>query len=114
MLADSHIHLFKNGFEDSRGGELSQYKVLMKKYSINCALVIGYEGSPWASGNNEYIALLLPFNPWMHALGFVRPSDLNVNRLREFDVMGFEGVSLYLSTEFDLDQLFSVDNSTWE
>ncbi|CAB4978102.1 unannotated protein [freshwater metagenome] len=114
MLADSHIHLFSNGYKDSGEDELSLYKALMDQYAIECALIVGYEGAPWAMGNNKYIASLLPLNPWMHPLAFVGPADLSINTLKNFQSMGFEGISIYLNSTTEVEALSVVDTSVWE
>ena len=113
MLADSHIHLFRDGYKSSQIDELNVYKELMKEFAISSALVIGYEGSTWAEGNNEYLSSILPANPWMHCLGYVRLSDLDQASLLSLEGRGFEGISLYIDTELDQKGLLAVEGSTW-
>ena len=52
MLADSHIHLFENGYQNSGENTLESYLAIIEKFAISRALVVGYEGEPWAVGNN--------------------------------------------------------------
>jgi L-fuconolactonase len=114
MLADSHIHLFANGFNDSGDDEVSQYENLIGKYSIDCALVVGYENQSWASGNNAYIASLAKSRPWLHPLAFVRIEVLAVGQLNSLVDSEFEGISLYILTEADAIALLAINENVWE
>lgn len=114
MLADSHIHLFENGYKDSGDDEVSHYENLIKTYSINCALVVGYEGEPWASGNNAFIASLAETRPWMFPLAFLHPQELNVDQFDTLLQLGFDGITLYLFSQEDEENLLCVDVATWQ
>jgi predicted TIM-barrel fold metal-dependent hydrolase len=114
MLADSHIHLFENGYKDSGEDEIALYEELMQTYSIHSAVVIGYEGEPWAQGNNAYIASLAKTRPWLHSLAFVQPENLCITYLENFLPMGFEGITLYIFSHKDLDNLKLVNESVWQ
>lgn len=114
MLADSHIHLFENGYRDSGEDEVSLYEELMQTYSIHSAVVIGYEGEPWARDNNAYIARLAKTRSWLHPLAFVQPEKLCVTELENFLQLGFEGITLYLFSAQDMNDFELVDDSVWE
>ena len=114
MLADSHIHLFKNGYKTSGEDEVSIYESLIEEYSIKCALVIGYEGEHWSLGNNAFIASIANSRPWMHPLAFLRPEELKVQRLEGLLSLGFKGISLYLSSDSDEKSLLAVDSTAWK
>ncbi|CAB4340029.1 unannotated protein [freshwater metagenome] len=114
MLADSHIHLFQNGYKNSGENEVSHYESLIKTYSINSALVVGFEGEPWALGNNAFIASQAKTRPWMHPLAFLHPERLNVNQLDSLLQLGFEGITLYLFTEKDEENLLCVEVAAWQ
>ena len=114
MLTDSHIHLFEKGYKNSGVNEVSLYESLMKNYSINSALVVGYEGESWAVGNNAYIASLAASAPWLHPLAFVRSETLSVIELEKMLPLGFEGISLYLFSTDDIANLLSADELVWQ
>jgi predicted TIM-barrel fold metal-dependent hydrolase len=113
MLADSHIHIFENGYRNSGESEISSYEDLIKDYSIKCALVVGYEGEDWASGNNAYIASLAQTRRWIHPLGFVEVRNLRVSHFESLLRSGFEGISLYIFSESEITDLLAVDESVW-
>lgn len=113
MLADSHIHIFENGYRNSGESEISAYEDLIKNHSIKCALVVGYEGDSWASGNNAYISSLAQTREWIHPLGFVEVRNLHVASLEGLLNLGFEGISLYIFSEAEIVDLLAIDDSVW-
>lgn len=113
MLADSHIHLFANGFNDSGNDEVTQYEEIVRKCAIDCAIVVGYEGQAWASGNNLYIASLTVDRPWLHPLAFVNPEDLTISHLDSLILSGFEGISLYILSDEDAEVISEIDEDVW-
>ena len=113
MLADGHIHLFENGYKASGESEVSLYEDLIKQHSIECALVVGYEGEKWAIGNNAYIASLAQTRPWIHPLAFFQPGNLQVSQLENYLSLGFEGITLYIFSEQEMADLSAVDESVW-
>lgn len=113
MLADGHIHLFKNGYKDSGESEISHYEDLIRQHIIECALVVGYEGEYWALGNNTYISSLAQTRPWIHPLAFLQPGNLQVSHLDNLLLLGFEGITLYIFSDLEVTDLLSVDESTW-
>ena len=114
MLADSHIHLFEKGYKNSGVNEVLLYESLIKDFSINSALVVGYEGESWAVGNNAYIASLAADAPWLHPLAFVRSETLCVIDLENMLLSGFEGISLYLFSSEDITHLLLADDEVWQ
>ena len=76
--ADAHIHLFEGGYQGgsltSRPGvevdELLCYQSLMKDHHIEAALVVGFEGDAFCRQNNDFVAELIPYHPWMYALAY--------------------------------------------
>ncbi len=114
MLADSHIHLFENGYQDSGKNTLETYLPLIKEFSISRALVIGYEGEPWASGNNAYIANLKKSNSWISPVAFLKASDLSLENLESLADQGFVGISLYLFSNEDVGILQNIDDGIWQ
>lgn len=114
MLADSHIHLFKNGYQDSGKNALESYLPLIHEFSISRALVIGYEGEPWALGNNAYIANLSRSNSWISPVAFLKASDLSLENLEFLVAQGFVGISLYVFTSEDVEILQDIDDEIWQ
>lgn len=111
-LADSHIHLFAGGYPGKygalfpKGGELLAYEAFRRVHHIEQALVIGYEGDPWARGNNQYIARLARQHSWMVPLAFCSLSALPSKRqLGNLWDHGFRGISLYLSEPSNVTKL---------
>ena len=113
MLADGHIHLFENGYKDSGESEISHYEDLIKQHTIKCALVVGYEGESWASGNNAYISSLAQTRSWIHPMAFLEPGNLQVTHLENLLDLGFEGIALYIFSNQDVTDLQAVDESAW-
>ena len=78
MKADAHIHLFEGGYQGgsltSRPGvevdELLCYQSLMKDHHIEAALVVSFEGDAFCRQNNDFLAELIPYHPWMYALAY--------------------------------------------
>lgn len=114
MLADSHIHLFEHGYQDSGKNTLETYLLLIHEFSISRALVIGYEGKPWALGNNTYIANLKKSNSWISPVAFLQASDLSLRNLESLSDQGFVGISLYVFTNEDVRILQEVVNEIWQ
>lgn len=121
--ADAHIHLFETGF---RGGsftgrpgvnvdELACYRSLMKSYGVKAALVVGWAGAPWASGNNAFLARVVGENRWVHPVAYVEPTDgLTVEHLEERRGQGFVGLSIYLSGKRKVAALKKLPDDAWE
>ncbi len=102
-IMDSHIHLFAKGYPGRDGvlfpdgHELSVYEKLREEYLIEKALVVGYEGSQWSQGNNQYIAELAKARKWMIPLAFCSlKNPLDSNTLMKYWDEGFYGISLYV------------------
>jgi predicted TIM-barrel fold metal-dependent hydrolase len=119
MLRDSHIHLFAKGFQDARPSagfldDLSHYQHLIADYSIKQALVVGYEGEPWAEGNNLYISARSKEHSWIAPVAYAKPAALSVELLEELFRQHFVGISLYLFDESDVLHLQKVEVKVWE
>lgn len=114
MLADSHIHLFENGYQNSGKNTLETYFPLIQEFSISRALVIGYEGEPWALGNNAYIANLKKSNLWISPVAFLKASDLSLENLESLVDQGFVGISLYVFSDEDFAILQNIENVIWQ
>ena len=119
--ADAHIHLFMPGYADllpercrrQDPSELTLYSAYAEQYQISAALVVGYEGAPWADGNNRYLAELVTAHAWVRPTAFLFPATLTVSTLEQLQREGFVGISLYLFTADDLRALSEVSEAVW-
>jgi predicted TIM-barrel fold metal-dependent hydrolase len=114
---DAHIHLFRHGYLNGRPHptELDQYAELAKRHSISAALVVGYEGEPWAAGNNVYLARMTRRHSWIRATAYVsRANELTTHKLERLGERGFVGISLYLFGPDALTGLDATADSVWE
>ena len=122
--ADAHIHLFEGGYQGgsltSRPGvevdELLCYQSLMKDHHIEAALVVGFEGDAFCRQNNDFLAKLIPYHPWMYALAYCHldhQPDL-IPQLENWKMKGFQGISLYLLEESDYTKLLAIPLEFWE
>lgn len=108
-LFDAHIHLFANGYRGEygtlfpRGQELVVYEAIRRAHRIERALVIGYEGAPWAQDNNRYIARLSRERPWIVPLAFCSCSAApSTRQLEAWWKAGFSGIALYAAEASEL------------
>jgi predicted TIM-barrel fold metal-dependent hydrolase len=120
--ADAHIHLFSPGYvaelpetcRRTAPDELTLYRALADRHQILQALVVGYEGQPWAAGNNAYIAGLASRHRWVRPAAFVAsPETLTVADLERLRGQGFVGLSLYRFTPEELAALGAVERAVW-
>lgn len=100
MLADSHIHLFERGFvgpdgtSPAGGDEVVGYERYREHFTIDAALVVGYEGEDPYRGNNAYLAGLAREFPWVRPTAYLeRPATHQ--EVAELLDQGFCGVSVY-------------------
>lgn len=103
--ADAHIHLFEGAYQGgsltSRPGvkidEVALYASLARDHGVVRALVVGYEGEPWAKGNNAHLARVVSEHAWAAPVAFVDPANPpDIDALERFRRAGFVGVSLYI------------------
>ncbi len=121
--ADAHIHLFETSF---RGGsftarpgvnidELLCYKSLADSFDVKAALVVGWAGAPWASGNNAYLSRVVGEHGWVYPVAYVEPTDSpTVDDLEERRRQGFVGLSLYVYGKQKADALKRIPDDTWK
>ncbi len=107
-LNDAHIHLFRSGFPGAygalfpQGREVQVYEKIRTVHSIGRALVVGYEGDPWARGNNNYLADLAKIHTWIAPLAFLPATKApSPAKIRSYWEKGFFGISLYVVNETD-------------
>lgn len=104
-LADSHIHLFADGYPGPygrlfpRGQEQAVYEAFRQVHQIDAALIVGYEGDPWAAGHNRHIARLAQKNSWMAPIAYCPPdAPPTLRQCEAWAKAGHLGLSLYVGT----------------
>lgn len=122
VRADAHAHFFKPGYaavwpESCRRmepDEITLYQALAQQHDIQQVLAVGYEGEPWAGGNNHYLAELASRRPWVRPLAFVhKPAGLDVAALERWRQARFVGLSLYLFSRPETAALGQVAGAVW-
>lgn len=107
--ADAHIHLFERGYQgDSfarRPGvsldEAALYESFMADHGIEAALVVGYEGQPWCSNNNDFLAQMKSEGPWIRPTAFINMEKPPATaQLEAWAEQGFAAISRHLSLYF--------------
>jgi len=119
--ADAHIHLFHPGYADLLPAscrriapdEVTLYAALAERHAISRALVVGYEGQPWALGNTEYLAGLVGRHQWIAPTAYAEPAALTLPWLEQRRRQGFIGLSLYLFDSPALAALAAVPDAIW-
>jgi len=120
-LADSHIHLFRDGFAGRYGRspvgfgpEVDVYETLRHVHDITAALVVGYEDDRINPSNNEYLRELAESRPWMSTLAYVRAAEpQRASRIEQLLAAGHHGVALYLTDPAATDAVGSWAPSAW-
>jgi predicted TIM-barrel fold metal-dependent hydrolase len=101
MIADAHIHLFRNGFwQDGTSplgmaSDLATYTALRQTFGIGHALVVGYEGERIDPDNNAYVAGLAAMHDWITPLAYLDDTATPEAATRHLE-MGHRGIVLYL------------------
>lgn len=120
--ADAHMHLFRPGFAEHlpescrrvNPDEVTLYRALSEQHGVGQALVVGYEGEPWAGGNNCYLAELAAIHSWIRPVAYVAdPARLDVSTLVAWREEAFVGVSMYLLTGDAAAALEFAPDATW-
>jgi len=123
VRADAHLHFFQPGYaatlpENCRRvqpDEVTLYEGLAQRYNITKALVVGYEGEPWAAGNNKYLARLAGSRPWLKPVAFVHdPAYLDIPTLIQWQQNRFAGLSFYLFQRRQGETLKKAPAEVWD
>ena len=103
--ADAHIHLFAGGYQDqsfaSRAGvaidEAVCYHSLAVDHGVSAALVVGFSGEDWCTGNNAHLAEQVGLYEWVRPVAYVAiDAPPAIEELQRLAQQGFVGVSLFL------------------
>lgn len=120
--ADAHLHFFSPGYvarlpESCRRvqpDEVTLYAALAQQHDIAQVLAVGYEGQPWAAGNNRYLAELAAAHDWIRPIAFVHdPAGLSAAMLEQLARERFVGLSLYLFDDATLAALGQAHDDVW-
>ena len=120
---DAHVHFFFPGFvgklpENCRRqspDEITLYQAHAQRHEIEQVLAVGYEGEPWASGNNGYLASLAAQYPWVRPTAYVAdPAQLTVVQLSSWQTQNFVGISLYIFNDEAAQALSQVNDTVWQ
>src|SRR6266542_4212771 len=114
--ADAHIHLFRPGYTShlpescarAQPDEVTLYEALAAEFSIEQALVVGYEGAPRFAGNNAYLSSLAQQHRWIKPVAYVDPEALSCTKLEQLHRDGFVGISLYIFSPQSIAALAAV------
>lgn len=119
---DAHLHFFYPGFAGRvpascrrlAPDEFTLYAALAAQHNISHALVVGYEGSEWAYGNNAYIAHLAEQHNWVRPMAFVAdPAALTVPQLETWTAQRFVGITFYVHTDAIVSALTRTPADVW-
>jgi predicted TIM-barrel fold metal-dependent hydrolase len=120
---DAHAHFFYPGFvqglPDScrrrSPDEITLYQAFAQRHQIDHVLAIGYQGEPWASGNNDYLAGLAQEHTWLRPLAFVSaPQQLTLSQIERWQAQRFVGITFYLFSPENIDALRQISNELWQ
>ena len=119
--ADAHIHLFEGGYRESFTGrpgvkvdERALYASLAKDHNVKAALIVGYEGLPWAAGNNAYIGRLAAAHEWVRPVAFFDPTKPpSLDALEKLRANGFVGLSFYILDDGAVRAVQAIDDHVW-
>jgi L-fuconolactonase len=120
--ADAHLHFFAPGYiallpercRRVQPDEVTLYAALAQQHDITQVLAVGYQGQPWAAGNNRYLAELAAAHAWIRPVAFIHdPASLDVVTLERLARDRFIGLSLYLFDQPVLAALGQVPDDAW-
>jgi predicted TIM-barrel fold metal-dependent hydrolase len=119
-LADSHIHLFRDGYRHDGlpslfgAGEIDAYKAIRQLYDIELALVVGYEADGIDPGNNAYIRDLSTSHRWIRTVAYVDPrSRPQVAEIGALLDQGHCGLALYVTAPDRVQALLAWPREVW-
>jgi L-fuconolactonase len=116
------MHLFRPGFAAAlpescrrvQPDEVTLYRALGEQGGVQQALAVGFEGEPWAAGNNRYLAELAAIHTWIRPVAYVDElARLDVPTLDAWQENGYIGVSMYLFAKHAVSAIALVPDETW-
>jgi predicted TIM-barrel fold metal-dependent hydrolase len=121
VVADAHLHLFRNGFPATRGGrviedtsEVEAYEALRRTHGIAAGLAVGYEANDIDPENNRYIRELATERQWMATLAYLPPHPARTaEKIEALFEEGHSGVAVYLSDTAAAEALASWPGDAW-
>lgn len=120
-LADSHIHLFPNGY--SHDGlpaifgscELAAYEALCSAHGIELALAIGYEADGIDPQNNDYIRRLSATRSWLRTVAYIEAAAAPAANIVETLLdEGHCGIALYVNDAHTAQNMLRWPKRIWE
>lgn len=120
---DAHAHFFFPGYVDhlpescrrQSPDEITLYHAHAQRHEIAQVLAVGYEGAPWAKGNNQYIASLAQERPWLRPVAYVGDAtQLTLDQLLAWQAQNFVGISLHISSTDEAEALSRVPSEVWQ
>ena len=121
-LLDAHAHFFLPGFVGAlpqscrrqSPDEITLYQAYAAQHNIGQVLAVGYEGAPWALGNNTYLAQQAAQHAWLRPLAYViSPADLTIAQLQTWQAQRFVGITFYIFNEAEAEALAAVSDEVW-
>lgn len=119
MLADAHLHLFRNGFPGVYGrpligSDIEVYEAFRAKHDIAAGLVVGYEGDGIDPDNNAYVRALAATRPWLATLAYVAPeSRPSAERVAALLDAGHVGLAVYIPDAGAAEAFAAWDAASW-
>ncbi len=119
MLADAHLHLFRNGFPGVYGrpligSDIDVYEAFRARHDIAAGLVVGYEGDGIDPDNNAYIRGLAATRPWLATLAYVAPdSHPSADAIAALLDAGHAGLAVYIPDVAAAEAFAAWDEGPW-
>lgn len=122
MIVDSHLHLFRNGYDFGGAksplgpvSDIEAYEAIRGQHGIGAGLVVCYEDAGIDPANNAYVRDLAVDCPWIFSVAYLRtassPGQGQLERLFE---AGHCGIALYLPDEASALALHGWPRAIWK
>ncbi|MBL8597953.1 MAG: amidohydrolase family protein [Devosia sp.] len=121
MIADAHIHLFRNGYTGFAGAsplagqtDVDAYERLMASSGVDRALVVCYE-EEIDPGNNGFVRELAASRPWISSVAHLSNSaSPSASRAAELLAAGHSGISLHLPDAAAVERVEAWPAAFWD
>jgi predicted TIM-barrel fold metal-dependent hydrolase len=122
VLADAHLHLFRDGFTGrygrgpyGLGQEIEAYEHFRAQHAIAKGLIVGYEGDGIEPDNNRYIRELAATRPWMATLAYVPANAMpSPDAIEALLGRGHAGIAIYLQEPAKTDAILRWPQESWQ